>query len=85
MSVVRINTVDLEYNKGRKTLVGCADRLGIGFPSIVEVKSHITNRVVTFIRDEQKMIDNEGFDGEESHYLATEYNVSAQHLVLLAQ
>ena len=84
MSVVRINTVDLTYNKGRKTLVGYADSLGIGFPSIVEVKSHVTNRVVTFHIDTEKMIDNEFFDGEESHYMATEQDVPAKHLILLA-
>ena len=85
MTVVRINTVDLTYNKGSKTLVGKADSLQIGFPKVIEVKSHITNRVVTFITDTQKMIDNDFFDGEEMHYVATESDVPAKHLVLLAQ
>ena len=85
MSVIRINTVDLQYNKGTKTLIGCADTMGIGFPEKIEVKSHVTKRVVTFMRNTQKMIDNEFFDGEESHYIATENDVPAQYLVLLAQ
>lgn len=85
MSIVRINTVDLEYHKGTKTLIGKADTLGIGFPDTVEVKSHITNRVVAYRTNKEKMWENEGFDGEEMHYLATELNVPAKYLVLLAQ
>lgn len=83
MTVVRINTVDLEYNKGRKTLLGHSDRLNIGNPKVIEVKSHVTNRVVTFVLDNEKMIANEFFDGEESHYVATD-DVSAKYLIIVA-
>lgn len=82
-SLVRINTVDLKYNKSTKTLIGHSDILNIGTPKVIEVKSHITNRVVKFVVNTAKMIENEFFDGEECHYVA-EDDVSAKYLVIVS-
>lgn len=82
MSIVSISTSALGYNKQRKTLIGKASYWGSGFPTTVEVTSHHTNRVVTYFVDEEVMLNNEFFDGEECHYLANDPTVAAQKLVV---
>lgn len=82
MTTATISTLFLEYQKQRKTLIGKASYWGRGFPTTVVVTSHHTNRVVKYFVDEEVMLNNEFFDGEECHYLANDPTVSAQKLVI---
>ena len=48
------------------------------FPTDFRISSQKTGKLLTFVSDEETMINNEFFDGEAAAYVSTEGNVKVQ-------
>lgn len=81
-----LTTATMQWRSASRTLIADNSKLPPKFrsklPSTVQVKSHKTGRVVSFRLDQKKMIENEFYDGLETHYV-TDEPVAAKYLVVL--
>jgi hypothetical protein len=82
-----VNTSAFTYDKHKRRLLGEASELGIRpgtpFPKELNVASHRTGRTVRWVYDEAAASRNEGWDGEEAHYLTHEPHCNADTLVII--
>lgn len=74
-----------EYNKNTRVLKLASEYFGM--PPKLMVRSHHTDKVVTFatITPEDPLFDEDGWDGEQQIYRPTSPVPGVDHLVIYAQ
>lgn len=83
-----IPTVDLklcEFDKNRKVLKLASEHFGM--PSQFFVKSHHTGKEVRFVAigPEDKLFDQDGWDGEQCIYRPTSVSTNVDYMVIYNQ
>ena len=84
----QIPTIDLarcDYDKSRKVLKLASEF--IGMPHEFYVKSHHTGKTVRFVAigPEDKLFDQDGWDGEQCIYRPTGITLNVDHMVIYHQ
>lgn len=71
---IRISLQSCDWFPKTRQLVTSSELFAGTFPRIVEVESHYTNRVITFvpIPPGHDWYNEDQYDGEEQHYIPTD-------------
>lgn len=80
----RVSTNVCEWVAERRTLVVSSEAFAGSFPRRVEIESHYTGRVVTFVPvgPGDSRWDEDGWDGEQCVYRASDVTARAETLVI---
>lgn len=65
---MQYNLAQFKFNKERKHLYAASELFCGGFPRTIEVVSNHTNRVMTFVQDDEAAMAAECWDGEMMLY-----------------
>lgn len=63
-----VNLSNVVFDQKRKTLIASSSLFGCCFPDVVDVYSHHTNRVMSFVKDYDAAMNAEFWDGEMYEY-----------------